>query len=180
VHVISRRQLRHCRHWQSAFASQHKDHRYYEIVEDTIHPEFEYLYFAIWDLGGEIRAIRPFSFLICTSLAEFVLGGVRPYFGRWIDAIRLHWPRFMYMKTIMVGCVAGEAHLDDGNDSTRAASAEIVRHADALGARLIVLKEFRKRYREVLRVLFVAASAGSGPRRTNPVNRGQLHYIGYR
>jgi hypothetical protein len=44
VHVISRHQLRHCRHWQSAFASQHKDHRYYEIVEDTIHPEFEYLY----------------------------------------------------------------------------------------------------------------------------------------
>jgi len=56
---------------------------------------------------------------------------------------------------MMVGCVAGEAHLDDGNDSTRAANAAhlagaIVRHADVLGARLIVLKEFPKRYRKVL------------------------------
>src|SRR5438128_2108254 len=42
VNVISRQQLQNCRHWQRAFASQHKDRRYYEIVEDTIHPEFDY------------------------------------------------------------------------------------------------------------------------------------------
>jgi hypothetical protein len=33
--------------------------RYYEIVEDTLHPEFHYLYFAIRDCGGEIRTIQP-------------------------------------------------------------------------------------------------------------------------
>jgi hypothetical protein len=150
VEVISRHQLRDCRHWRSAFALQHKDRRYYEIVEDTIHSEFDYLYFAIRDWRGEIRAIQPFFILDLD-----ILVGIRPSLGRWIDAIRLRWPRFMYMRTMMVGCAAGEAHLDDGNDSTRAANAEllagaIVRHADVLGARLIVLKEFPKRYRKVL------------------------------
>jgi len=61
----------------------------------------------------------------------------------------------MFMKAIMVGCAAGEAHLDEGDDATRAATAQclagaIVKHAHALGARLIVLKEFPDQYRDVL------------------------------
>jgi len=150
VSVISRLQLRNCRHWQRAFASQHKDRRYYEIVEDTIHPEFDYWYFAIRDRLGDIQAIQPFFILDLDILA-----GARPQFGRLIDAIRLRWPRFMFMKAMMVGCAAGEAHLDEGDDSTHAATAQclagaIVQHAHALGARLIVLKEFPDRYRDVL------------------------------
>jgi hypothetical protein len=150
VNVVSRRQLRNCRHWQRAYASQHKDHRYYEIIEDTIHPEFDYRYFAIRNDQGEIHAIQPFFIL-----DQDILAGARPYCGRLIAAIRLLWPRFMFMKTMMVGCVAGEAHLDCGDDSTRAANVEllagaIVRHARALGARLIVLKEFPDEYRDVL------------------------------
>ena len=61
----------------------------------------------------------------------------------------------MVMKTMMVGCVAGEAQLDDGSDAERAANAELLagqieKHALALGARLIVLKEFPSNYRETL------------------------------
>jgi len=150
VSVISRHQLRTSGHWQCAFASQHKDHRYYEIVEDTIHPEFDYWYFAIRGRQGEILAIQPFFILDVD-----ILTGVHPRFGRLIDAIRLQWPRFMFMKAMMVGCVAGEAHLDGGDDSTRAAAARtlagaIVEHAHALRARLIVLKEFPDQYRDVL------------------------------
>jgi predicted N-acyltransferase len=150
VDVISRHQVRHCLHWQRAFASQHKDHRYYDVVNDTIHSEFNYLYFAIRNSRGEVRAIQPFFIL-----DQDIMGGVRPYFGGLIDVIRRKWPRFMYMKTMMVGCVAGEAHLDDGDESIRAANAEllagaITKHARALGAQLMVLKEFPKEYREVL------------------------------
>jgi hypothetical protein len=150
VHVISRHQLRNCQHWHHAFASQHKDHRYYEIVNDTIHPEFDYLYFALRDSRGEVRAIQPFFIL-----DQDILAGARLYVGRLIDVARRHWPRFMYMRTMMVGCVAGEAHLDDGNDAARTANAEllaevIAKHARALGVRLIVLKEFPDDYREVL------------------------------
>jgi Peptidogalycan biosysnthesis/recognition len=149
VDVISRHQVRSCQYWQRAFASQHKDHRYYEVVDDTIHPEFEYLYFAVRNSRGEIRAIQPFFIL-----DQDIVAGARPYFGRLIDVIRREWPRFMYMKTMMVGCAAGEAHLDDGNELIRAANAEVLagaitKHARALGAHLIVLKEFPKKYREV-------------------------------
>ena len=150
VAVISRRELRDCPRWRRAFASQPKDRRYYEIVEDTIHPEFDYRYFAIWNHQGEIQAIQPFFIL-----DQDILAGIHPNFGRLTDAIRLRWPRFMFLKTMMVGCVAGEAHLDDGDDSARAATARslagaIVDHARALGARLIVLKEFPDQYRETL------------------------------
>jgi hypothetical protein len=150
VDIISRQELRQSKHWQYAFASQHKDWRYYEIVEETVHPQFDYLYFAIRDSRGEIEAVQPFFLL-----DQDILFGIRPCFERVIDAIRLQWPRFMYVRTMMVGCVAGEGHLDDGSDSARAARAKllakaIVSYARALGARLIVLKEFPKRYREAL------------------------------
>jgi hypothetical protein len=43
VDVVSRDGLRDCPRWRCAFAAQHKDRRYYEIAEDTLHPEFDYL-----------------------------------------------------------------------------------------------------------------------------------------
>ena len=150
VRVISRHELRTCQHWPHAFASQHKDHRYYDLINDTIHPEFDYLYFELNDLQGRSRAVQPFFIL-----DQDILVGVRPYLGRLIDIIRRQWSRFMFMKTMMVGCVAGEAQLDDGSDAERAANAQLLawaieKHARVLGARLIVLKEFPKSYRKVL------------------------------
>jgi predicted N-acyltransferase len=176
VCVISRRELRNCSYWQHAFASQHKDHRYYEIVDTTIHPEFEYLYFAFRDSRGDVRAIQPFFIL-----DQDILAGARPYVGRLIDAVRRHWPRFMYMKTMMVGCVAGEAHLDDGRDANCATNAkllaeEIVKHARALGARLIVLKEFPSGYREVLSC-FVRAGFTRMP--SMPLTRLNIAYSSF-
>jgi Peptidogalycan biosysnthesis/recognition len=148
--VISRRELRTCLYWQRAFASQHKDHRYCDLINDTLHPEFDYLYFVLKDVQGEIRAVQPFFIL-----DQDILAGTPPYLRYLIDVIRHPWPRFMFMKTMMVGCVAGEAQLDDGSDSERAASAELLaweieKHALAVGARLIVLKEFPSSYRGTL------------------------------
>jgi hypothetical protein len=76
VEIMSSRELRQCPQWQGAFASQHKDSRYYEIVEDTIHPEFDYLYFAVRDPDAEICAIQPFFIL-----DQDILAGVRAYCG---------------------------------------------------------------------------------------------------
>jgi predicted N-acyltransferase len=150
VEVMSRHQLQNCPHWQRAFASQHKDRRYYEIVEDTLHPEFDYRYFAVRNADCDIIAIQPFF-----MLDQDILAGIHPWFHRLIDGIRRRWPRFMVMKAMMVGCVAGEGHLDDSDDQTRVAIAralgrEIAGHARALGARLIVLKEFPDQYRDAL------------------------------
>jgi predicted N-acyltransferase len=150
VAVVSRHQLQHFQHWPRAFAAQHKDRRFYEIVEDTLHPEFDYRYFVIRNADGETIAIQPFFIL-----DQDILAGIHPWLQRLTDAVRRWWPRFMVMKTLMVGCVAGDGHLDDGDDQTRAGiarslAAAIVAHTRALGARLIVLKEFPDQYRNVL------------------------------
>jgi hypothetical protein len=35
VELMSRAELAHCRHWRNAFVGGRKDHRFYELVEDT-------------------------------------------------------------------------------------------------------------------------------------------------
>src|SRR5215470_15994576 len=149
VEVVSRDGLRKCPCWHEAFASERKDHRYYELVQDTLHPEFDYRYFVIRDARGVVRAVQPF-FLLDQDL----LAGIGPRLGPLIAGIRRLWPRFMRARTLMMGCAAGEGHLD-GDLHLLSAYAELMAasmkdHAGALGARLIVLKEFPARYRSVL------------------------------
>src|SRR5664279_2197188 len=61
----------------------------------------------------------------------------------------------MRARTLMVGCAAGEGHLDgkDGfaqHASARALATAIVEQARGLKARLVVLKEFPAKYRQAL------------------------------
>ncbi|HYS48243.1 MAG TPA: GNAT family N-acetyltransferase, partial [Xanthobacteraceae bacterium] len=83
VGVISRAELAHCRSWQLAFARERKDHRYYEIVEDTVRQGFQYRYFAIRDAGGEMCAVQPFFIL-----DQDILVGVSPRIGALIEFVR--------------------------------------------------------------------------------------------
>jgi len=150
VEVVSRWQLTGCRHWRSAFGVEAKDRRYYELVEDTLHREFDYRYFVVRDTAGEICAVQPFFVLDLDLLI-----GTRPRFGRAIDAIRRFWPRFMRARTLMVGCAAGEGHVDGQDEFAQARSARllasaIVGAARQLKARLVVLKEFPAKYRSML------------------------------
>jgi Acetyltransferase (GNAT) domain len=150
VEVTSRDELSRCPHWARAFAGKRKDHRYYEIVEETILQRFEYRYFAIKDEQGEVRAVQPF-FIHDQDLLE----GVSPR-GRLVVAfIRRAWPRFMRMRALMVGCAAGEGHLDEADGrppewQVRLLASTLVRHARKLGAPLVVLKEFPAKYRPTL------------------------------
>jgi hypothetical protein len=151
VDVASRDELSRCHHWARAFAGKRKDHRYYEIVEETILQGFEYRYFAIKDEHGGVRAVQPF-FIHDQDLLE----GIGPR-ARLVSAgIRRAWPRFMRARTLMVGCVAGEGHLDEAAGmpsewQTRLLASTLVRHARKLSAPLIVLKEFPAKYRGPLR-----------------------------
>jgi len=149
IDVVTRDRLGQLPCWRDAFADERKDHRYYELVEDTLHPEFDYRYFVISDARGRVCAVQPF-FLLDQDL----LAGVGPQFAPLIADIRRVWPRFMYTRVLMIGCAAGEGHLA-GDDDRLAQYAEVLaasaaRHARALGARLIVLKEFPARYRSAL------------------------------
>jgi len=150
VEVISRAELAYCRHWQNAFVGQRKDHRFYELVEDTIKEEFAYRYFAVKDGDGEVRAIQPF-FIV----DQDVLAGTNPRIWAIAHAVRHVWPRFLKTRTMMVGCAVGEGHLD-GQESSHGSNAGLLAsaitiHARKLKAPLIVLKEFPARYREPLK-----------------------------
>src|SRR5262245_59403911 len=141
VEVVARDGLRKCPCWHVAFADERKDHRYYELVQDTLHPEFDYRYFIVKDASGAVRAVQPF-FLLDQDL----LVGVGSRSGPLIAAVRRLRPRFMRARTLMMGCAAGEGHLDGDIDLLSAhaelMAASIKDHARSLGARLIVLKEF--------------------------------------
>lgn len=150
VEICRRRDLTRCLHWPQAFATERKDHRYYEIIEDTIHPEFDYHYFVVRDGSGSVCAVQPFF-----VLDQDLLVGISPAFGPLIDGIRNLSPRFMQLRTLMVGCVAGEGHLDATGEPARHSLAHtlataIVEHAQGLRVSLIVLKEFPAHYRASL------------------------------
>jgi len=150
VEIVSHAELMRCPRWARAFPNQRKDHRYYDLVEDTIRQGFDYRYFLLQDERGEVVAVQPFLIL-----DQDLLAGT----GRWIralaDLIRRLWPHFMQMRTLMVGCAAGEGHLDGEDELSRQANAQllasvILRQARDLKAKLIVLKEFPAKYRTAL------------------------------
>jgi hypothetical protein len=150
VEVASRLDVAASTYWSHAFGSEAKDRRYYEIIEDTIHKEFDYRYFIVRDWQGEICAIQPF-FLLDLDL----LVGAKPRIGRLTDFIRRFWPGFMRARPLMVGCAAGEGHLDGRDEFAQRSAARLlapalVAKARELKARLIVLKEFHAKYRSAL------------------------------
>ncbi len=148
--MLRRQSLSSVARWRESFADLRKDSRYYEIVEDTICDEFEYRYFAITDSCGRICAVQPFFIL-----NQDLLAGAGPRMKAALSRIRGFWPRFLVMRTLMVGCAAGEAHLRaiEEPESGRAAkllARNIVRLARQEKASLIVLKEFPALYRNAL------------------------------
>jgi hypothetical protein len=156
VDVLSPADVRQCRRWKRVLASQRKDHRYYAIVEETIQQGFSYRYFAIRDNSGDVRAIVPFF-----QLEVDLVAGLPQRVRRAAELLRRGWPRFMQMPAIMVGCAAGEGHLDDPDELSHAEQAQrlsesIMRHAADLGARLVVFKEFSTKYRNDLACLVKA------------------------
>jgi hypothetical protein len=150
VAVLSRVEVEQCRRWPNAFASERKDHRYYEIVEDTIQCEFDYRYFAIKSGGGEVGAIQPFFIL-----NQDLLLGASPNIAPIIAAVRRLWPGFMRVRALMIGCAAGEGHLDGDDSLSQSSHAKtlalaVCEHARRLKVSIIVLKEFPAKYRDCL------------------------------
>jgi hypothetical protein len=149
VEIVGRDGLAALPAWGETFAGLRKDRRFYELAEDTI-PGFEYRYFVLRDAGGEILGVQPLLLL-----DQDLLTGAGVRIGALLDRVRRVWPRFMRMRTLMVGCAAGEGHLAGNDERARQACAalladSIVLHARALRAPLIVLKEFPASYRRAL------------------------------
>ncbi len=143
--------LRNCPAWQDAFRHKCKDHRFYELIGSTLTDDFDYFFIVLEDEAQRVRAIQPL-FFVNQNLTE----GVGGRFRAAIDRIRKRFPRFLTVKTLMVGCSAGEGHLGactpgDGAWTAEALHSCLKTFARQFRASLVVLKDFPSPYRDPLR-----------------------------
>ncbi len=139
--------------WKRAFQDKCKDHRYYELIDETLANEFEYHYALLEDDSGNVRAIQP-VFFVRQNLVE----GMRGAFRRIVDLVRRKFPRFLTMRVLMVGCAAGAGELGgcDAKDERWIAEAlgvTLRNYARENNASLVVLKDFPASYRSTLAAL---------------------------
>ncbi|PYJ20247.1 MAG: GNAT family N-acetyltransferase [Verrucomicrobia bacterium] len=171
--IVSRADLQDCDAWKRAFHDKCKDHRYYEIVEETLDGDFEYHYLQIEDPSGTIRAVQP-VFFVRQNLVEGVPGKIRFV----VDVIRKIFPRFLTTRVLMVGCAAGTGDLGacDENDGAwvpNALQASLQTYARQNKASLIVLKDFPANYRPAFETF---SSNGYARIPSMPMTRLALHY----
>jgi predicted N-acyltransferase len=173
VEAASRAEIEAEPRWADALAGDRKDRRYYEIVEDAILQGFDYRYFVLKDEAGKVRAIQPF-FINDQDLVAGASQGIQKV----ISSARRVWPRFLKMRTLMVGCAAGEGHLDAQDAASRAAVARslasgIGKQARQLKSKLIVFKEFTRTDRAALTCL---SERGFARAPSMPMTRLRLNF----
>jgi len=173
VKVATRAKLQTSEKWKSAFQNKCKDHRYYEIVEDTLEGRFEHHYLVIEDNSSKVRAIQP-VFFVRQNLVEGVPGKIRSV----VDFIRKNFPRFLTMRVLMVGCAAGAGDMGpcaekDEKWTANALLAVLRTFAQRNRASLVVLKDFPAKYRPALESF---SSNGYARIPSMPMTRLPLHY----
>ena len=151
MRVVTRTELENCDPWKRVFQNRCKDHRYYEIVDETLQNDFEHHYLRLEDPSGAVRAIQP-VFFVRQNLVEGVPGKIRSV----IDVIRKILPRFLTLRVLMVGCAAGAGDLGacDEKDESWTADAlpeSLQTYARQKKASLVVLKDFPANYRPALK-----------------------------
>ena len=171
--VVTLAELQDCEAWKRAFQNQCKDHRYYEIVEETLHCGFEHYYLLLEDNSGNVRAIQP-MFFVRQNLVEGVPGKIRSV----VDVVRKIFPRFLTMRVLMVGCGAGTGDLGgcDQSDEAWVASAllaSLLTYARRNKASLVVLKDFPANYRSAVETF---ALSGYSRIPSMPMTRLPLRY----
>src|SRR3984893_15330775 len=137
IRIATRSEIESLPRWQTAFAGERKDRRFYELLEDTVEG-FDYGYLVAGS-GEDISSIQPY-FIVDQDLTAGTNGHAKTS----IAGIRRLWPRFMRARTLMVGCAAGEGHLD-GSELAQATTAELLagslrRVARELNCVMVVLK----------------------------------------
>jgi len=143
--ILSRSDLVHSEAWPRAFAGKTKDHRFYEIVADTLGSSFEHHYLSLEDRDGNVRGIQP-VFFVQQNLVEGI-----PALRAAVEMVRKRFPRFLTMRLLMVGNAAGEGHLaGDAAWVARALREVLPIFAARSKASLIVFKDFPATYRETL------------------------------
>ena len=171
--IVTGSELHNCDAWQRAFHNKCKDHRYYDIIEETLQGNFEHYYLLLEDDSGCVRGIQP-VFFVRQNLVEGVPGKI----SSMVDRIRKIFPRFLTMRVLMVGCAAGTGDLGACNPKDEAwvantLQASLSAYARHNKASLVVLKDFPANYRSELEA-FPANGYARIP--SMPMTRLSLHY----
>jgi len=139
IRLMRLAELRDCDGWQKALRASTKDHRYYEIVAETL--GFDCRAAVLEDSAGVVRAVQPFFFaeqdLVVTAPRAVQLP---------VAWIRKVFPRFLRLKMLMVGCAAGEGRLgaepEEQARTVETLREPLLRLARAEGASIVVWKDF--------------------------------------
>jgi hypothetical protein len=137
--------------WVAGFEDYSVDHRYYEIVHESLKDQFAHYYLLLKDATGLTRAIQPFL-IVSQDLATGTPAVVRNL----LAGVRRRFPGFLKLRMLMVGCSAGEGDVVLEKESRNIAwTVEALKEsltpvARRLKAMLIVFKDFPKIYRQSL------------------------------
>src|SRR6187200_3184401 len=85
--ILSRAELGNVAEWSRAFAGKSKDHRFYEIVADTLGSDFDYQYILLEDTTGRVRGVQPI-FFVKQNLVEGI-----PALRAAVEKVRKRFPR---------------------------------------------------------------------------------------
>src|ERR1700693_6185632 len=131
--------------WVAGFEGYAVDHRYYEIVHESLRDQFAHYYLLLKDATGATRAIQPFL-IVSQDLATGTPAVIRSFLGH----IRRRFPGFLKLRMLMVGFSAGEGDIvleKQSRDITwtiDSLEGSLPTVARRLKAMLIVFKDFPK------------------------------------
>jgi len=140
--------------WIGCFENKAVDHRYYEIVHESLKNQFGHYYLLLKDSAELTRAIQPFL-----VVSQDLVTGTPPFVRNPVTWIRNFVPGFLKLRMLMVGCSAGEGELACARASGGLSwTVEALRQslkpvARKLKVMLIVFKDFPKAYRTDLDTL---------------------------
>lgn len=135
---------------QTDFANHCLDHRYYHVVAEGLRGDFGLQCFVFHDAAGTLRGVQPFF-----VINQDILAGTQGLPARTAQFIRQRFPRFLTLRTLMVGNPAGPGHLGASSPEDRtwmgAALHEVLHcYARRHGLSLVVLKDFPSELRASL------------------------------
>lgn len=136
--------------WRETFSNLWCDHRYFDLVHQSLDEQFDHYYLVLRETSGKAMAIQPL-FIVEQDLTEGLPHRLRKILGK----IRKLAPRLLTMKMLTVGCSAGEGHVvtlePTENCPFVTAFHDILPQVAAhLKAGMILLKDIPAQYRGVL------------------------------
>jgi hypothetical protein len=142
--------------WRDGLGHLAKDHRYYEIVAETLGFDCRVL------LLGDADA-HPWAAVPCFFVEQDIAITAPKVVRTFVSFVRRFFPRFLRLQILMLGCAAGEGRLPSGifapNELVSQLREALPRIALQQGARLIVWKDFPASARAPLTALKDVASA---------------------